>query len=288
MKKQTIRFVKFVFAGLLCAGVAQAQTAPATGSGSQTTAPANKSAAGGTGTAKSGTATAKKPATATVNPLKTEKDKRSYAAGLNIGKKVESEMKAASVDVDPAVVARGIRDALTGAKPLMTDAEQQDALKALDADIRTKLKAQFDAISAANKKQGDDFLAANKAKEGVTTLPSGLQYKIITPGSGPKPSATDKVVCNYRGTLLDGTEFDNSYKRGQPLTIGVNNVIKGWTEALQMMPVGSKWQLAVPSDLAYGPQGRQGIPPNSTLVFEIELLSIAPKAEDVKPTGDSK
>jgi FKBP-type peptidyl-prolyl cis-trans isomerase FklB len=130
-------------------------------------------------------------------------------------------------------------------------------------------------VAEKNKKDGEAFLAANAGKEGVVKLPSGLQYKILTPGTGPKPSATDSVVCNYRGTLIDGTEFDSSYKRGQPATFGVGRVIKGWTEALQLMPVGSKWQLFVPAQLAYGDRGAGAdIGPNATLIFEVELLSI--------------
>ena len=126
---------------------------------------------------------------------------------------------------------------------------------------------------AANKKEGEAFLAANKGKEGVVTLPSGLQYKILKEGTGPKPTASDTVVCNYRGTLINGTEFDSSYKRGQPATFPVGGVIKGWTEALQLMPVGSKWQLFIPSDLAYGERGAGAdIGPESTLIFEVELL----------------
>jgi FKBP-type peptidyl-prolyl cis-trans isomerase len=133
----------------------------------------------------------------------------------------------------------------------------------------------------ANKKEGDAFLAANKAKDGVVALPSGLQYKILIPGKGPKPTAGDSVVCNYRGTLIDGKEFDSSYKRGQPATFPVGGVIKGWTEALQLMPVGSKWQLFVPSELAYGDRGTGAdIGPNATLIFEVELLSIQSKDKD--------
>ena len=132
----------------------------------------------------------------------------------------------------------------------------------------------------SNKKEGEDFLAANKSKEGVVTLPSGLQYKVLKEGTGPKPSPTDSVVCNYRGTLINGTEFDSSYKRGQPATFPVNGVIKGWTEALQLMPVGSKWQLFIPPDLAYGQRGAGAdIGPNATLIFEVELLSIQGKAQ---------
>jgi FKBP-type peptidyl-prolyl cis-trans isomerase FklB len=130
-------------------------------------------------------------------------------------------------------------------------------------------------VAQANKKEGDAFLAANKTKEGVVTLPSGLQYKILQQGTGPKPTLNDTVVCNYRGTLIDGKEFDSSYKRGQPETFPVNKIIKGWMEALPLMPVGSKWQLFVPPDLAYGERSAgPDIGPNSTLIFEVELLSI--------------
>ena len=133
-------------------------------------------------------------------------------------------------------------------------------------------------LGETNKKAGEDFLAANKTKDGIVTLPSGLQYKILTAGTGPKPTLTDSVVCNYKGTLLDGTEFDSSFKRGQPATFPVGQVIKGWTEALQLMPVGSKWQLFIPSDMAYGPRGSgPTIGPNSTLIFEVELISIKGK-----------
>ena len=133
-------------------------------------------------------------------------------------------------------------------------------------------------LGETNKKAGEEFLAANKTKDGVVTLPSGLQYKILTAGTGPKPTLSDSVVCNYKGTLLDNTEFDSSYKRGQPATFPVGGVIKGWTEALQLMPVGSKWQLFIPPDLAYGPRGSgPTIGPSSTLIFEVELISIKGK-----------
>ena len=144
--------------------------------------------------------------------------------------------------------------------------------------MRQKQEEKRQALAESNKKDGAAFLAANATKEGVVTLPSGLQYKILVAGTGPKPTATDSVVCNYRGTLLDNTEFDSSYKRGQPVTFRVGGVIKGWTEALQLMPVGSKWQLFIPPDLAYGERGQGPIGPNATLIFEVELLSIQPKA----------
>jgi FKBP-type peptidyl-prolyl cis-trans isomerase FklB len=152
-------------------------------------------------------------------------------------------------------------------------------LMQLQKEMQEKQQAKAAAEGDANKKEGDAFLAANKTKEGVVTLPSGLQYKILKEGNGPKPTASDSVVCNYKGTLINGTEFDSSYKRGEPATFPVTGVIKGWTEALQLMPVGSKWQLFIPPDLAYGPRGTPGGPigPNATLIFEVELISIKDK-----------
>ena len=145
-----------------------------------------------------------------------------------------------------------MKDALAGGKTALTEDQARAALMEVQNEMRKKQQEQMQIAGEASKKEGDAFLAANKAKDGVVTLPSGLQYKILTQGTGPKPTATDTVVCNYRGTLINGTEFDSSYKRGEPATFPVNGVIKGWTEALQLMPVGSKWQLFVPSDLAYG------------------------------------
>ncbi len=186
------------------------------------------------------------------------------------GKRLAEILKKQSVPIDPALVARGMKDGLAGGKTLLTDQEAQAVVDSVRSDL---IKKQ----AAADKKEGDDFLAANKGKEGVVTLPSGLQYKIEKAGTGPKPTASDTVLCNYRGTLVNGTEFDSSYKRGQPAKFPVSGVIKGWTEALQLMPVGSKWQLFIPSNLAYGEGGQQGIPPNATLIFEVELMSIEAK-----------
>jgi FKBP-type peptidyl-prolyl cis-trans isomerase len=213
--------------------------------------------------------------------LKTPKDKASYAMGMNIGNGLRKQ----SVDIDPAILARGLRDAFANGKTLLTEDEVRTILTQLQADMRKKQQELAQVASENNKKQGIAFLEANKTKEGVVTLPSGLQYKVLQEGTGAKPTVTDSVVCNYRGTLLDNTEFDSSYKRGQPITIPVTGVIKGWTEALQLMPVGSKWQLFVPSDLAYGERGAGGpIGPNATLIFEIELVSIQAKdqAKDKK------
>lgn len=208
-------------------------------------------------------------------PLKTEKDQRSYALGMDLG----NQFRKLSVDVDPAVFAQGLGDALVGRKTLLTD----DEVKAVIARLQAELKArQMQASTTADSKKADDngkagaiFLSENKMKEGVVTLPSGLQYKVITAGPGRKPGLADTVVCQYRGTLIDGTEFDSSYARNQPATFPVKGVIPGWTEALQLMPVGSKWQLVIPPALAYGERGAgDKIGPNATLVFEIELLSI--------------
>jgi FKBP-type peptidyl-prolyl cis-trans isomerase len=209
--------------------------------------------------------------------LKTQKEKASYALGMNIG----SGLRKQPIDIDPAILARGLRDALSNGKMLLTEDEERAVLTQLQSDVRTKQQELAQQAGQANKQQGLAFLEANKAKGGVVVLPNGLQYKVLQEGTGPKPAATDQVVCNYRGTLLDGTEFDSSYKRGQPATFPVSGVIKGWTEALQLMPVGSKWQLFIPADLAYGEHGAGAqIGPNATLIFEVELLSI--KAKDSK------
>ena len=288
MRKLLSSALVFAAAGIVSgATVAQQSSTEAPAASKPAPAAAPKSASPQTaGTAKTGqgAAAAKKPGAATGAPavLKTDKDKRSYAIGLNIGAKVANELKAGGVDMDSAVLARGIRDSLTGAKHLMTDEEVKTTLTALETELREKARADYEAMAAANKKQGDDFLAVNKGKDGVQTLPSGLQYKVLKAGTGPKPAGSDKVSCNYKGTFLDGKEFDSSEKHGgKPVTFGVSEVIKGWTEALQLMPVGSKWQLFVPSDLAYGPRGAgQEIGPNTALIFEVELISIEPKAEE--------
>jgi len=207
--------------------------------------------------------------------LTTQKDKASYAIGMNIGKSLGDKLRTDSVDVDTAVLLRGFKDALAGGSVLLTDDQAKAAMDAFMADLRKKQDEKMAVAGNENKAKGDAFLTANKAKDGVVTLPSGLQYKIVTPGTGPKPAVTDTVVCNYRGTLIDGTEFDSSTKEGGPQTFPVNHVIPGWTEALQLMPVGSKWQLFIPSGLAYGARSPgPEIGPDSTLIFDIELVSI--------------
>jgi FKBP-type peptidyl-prolyl cis-trans isomerase len=235
---------------------------------------------------KTGTTTAAKGATAA--PLTTRKQKFSYALGMNIGAGLGGNLKKQSIEFDPALVSQGLKDSLNGAKTQLTQEEAQAVLTEVQNEVKKQQQEKTQQAAAANKTEGEAFLAANKAKSDIVTLPSGLQYKILTAGAGPKPTAADSVKCNYKGTLINGTEFDSSYKRGQPATFGVGQVIKGWTEALQLMPVGSKWQLFIPSDLAYGAQGAGGgqIGPNATLIFEVELLSIEDKAKDDKSKDD--
>jgi FKBP-type peptidyl-prolyl cis-trans isomerase FklB len=210
--------------------------------------------------------------------LKTQKDKVSYAIGLDIG----TGLKKNEVDVDPDILVKAIKDTMAGNKPLMTEEEVKTTMTDFQKDLQAKQQERMKTQSDKNKKEGEAFLAKNKTKDGVKTLPSGLQYKVITAGKGKSPKASDTVTVQYRGTLIDGTEFDSSYKRGQPATFPVGGVIKGWTEALQLMKEGSKWQLFIPSDLAYGPNGTQGGPigPNAVLIFEVELVSI--KAQENK------
>jgi len=271
--KNTIKIaVIFCMVAILTVGNARAQQAAAPSSSKTPAASTQQTPAAKTGTtpaAKSGQpAAAKKP---DAFELKTDKDKASYAIGMNIGQNLRKQSEV----IDATVVQRGMKDALAGDKTLMTEEEAKAALMTLQVSMRKKQEEQVQQMAETNKKDGDAFLAENKTKAGVVTLPSGLQYKILSEGTGPKPTAADSVICNYKGTLLDGTEFDSSAKHGGPATFPVTGVIKGWTEALQLMPVGSKWQLFVPSDLAYGQRGAGGgIAPNSTLIFEVELVSI--------------
>lgn len=265
--------------GVLLLGHLVAQQTPAT-----TPQPASPTTAA---TGKAKTSTTKHAATgaktATPLALKTQKEKFSYALGMRMG----GNLKKQEVPIDPAIMARGLRDGLSGVKPLLTDEEAQAAITQVQNDMRQKQQEKMKEAGASNKKEGEAFLAANKTKDGVKTLPSGLQYKIEKEGTGPKPTASDSVTANYRGTLINGTEFDSTAKHGgQPATFPVSGVIKGWTEALQLMPVGSKWQLFIPSDLAYGDRGAgPDIGPDSTLIFEVELVSIADKSKEKAPEG---
>lgn len=263
-KSLTAFVIQLLAAGMLLLGYAPAQQTPA----ATTTQPASSAQTSSTpAKTQTSTATKKTPAAAskTAAPvvLKTQRDKESYAQGMSIGTGLRNQ----GLSLDPALVARGLKDAQSGAKTAMTEDEARAVLTQLRQEVQQKM-------GAKGREEGEAFLAANKSKEGVVALPSGLQYKILKEGTGPKPTASDTVTCNYRGTFINGTEFDSSYKRGQPVSFPVSGVIKGWTEALQLMPVGSKWQLFIPSDLAYGDSGRPGIAPGSTLIFEVELLSI--------------
>ena len=201
--------------------------------------------------------------------LKDQKDKLSYSIGMQLG----GSFKAQGIDVNPETLAQAIKDTLAG-KTLLTEQEAGEVMQKGGNEMRAKEAAKAVEGGAKNSKEGAAFLAANAKKEGVKTLPSGLQYKIIKAGTGKIPKATDTVTTHYRGTFIDGKEFDSSYKRNEPASFPVGGVIAGWTEALKLMPVGSKWQLFIPSELAYGDQGRPGIPPASTLIFDIELISI--------------
>jgi len=196
-----------------------------------------------------------------------------YSVGVSIG----NNWKRQEMEFDLEAVVKGLKDALSGGKPLLTDQEMQEVLKTFQAEHRVKMEEKRKQLGEKNRVEGAKFLAENKTKPGVTTLPSGLQYKVLVPGNGPTPGKDDTVTAHYFGKLLDGTEFDNSYKRNQPGTFSVTGVVKGWTEALQLMKVGSKWQLFIPSELAYGDRGfGPQIGPNAALIFEMELLSTTP------------
>ena len=210
--------------------------------------------------------------------LKTQKEKRSYSIGYGMG----ASLKRDEMDIDPGILARALKDAYTGNKPLMSEQEMGQIIMALQQEIQKKQKEQqakqqevAKVAAEKNKKDGEAFLAANKKKEGVVTMPSGLQYRILTAGKGKSPKATDTVTVNYKGMTIDGKEFDSSYKRGQPATFPLNQVIPGWTEAVQLMKEGAKYELFIPANLAYGERGAgANIAGNSTLIFEVELISI--------------
>ncbi len=280
MRKPSTHLLTTLACGLLAVpGVAAQQAAaPSTTHSSSSTATKTPSATTKSGSpAKTGSA-AKTSTPATSTKLDTEKQKQSYAIGMSFAKSLQRQ----SVDVDPNLVSQALKDSFAG-KTLLTDEQAKAALDSLQTAMRAKMEAKMQEAGKKNKEAGEAFLAANKSKEGVVTLPSGLQYKIVKQGTGPKPTSADTVVCNYRGTLIDGTEFDSSEKHGGPATFPVGRVIKGWTEALQLMPVGSKWQLYVPADLAYGDRGPgPEIGPNSTLVFDVELVSIQPQNTEKK------
>lgn len=221
--------------------------------------------------APAGAATPAPGAQANAPAFKTQKEKLSYAIGMEMGKGVKTQ----GIDVDPSILEQGLKDALSGAKSQMSEDEIKQVITALQQDMRQKQMQVQEAAAAENKTKGEAFLAANAKKDGVVALPDGLQYKILTAGQGKKPVESDTVLCNYKGTFVDGTEFDSSAQAGKPVPFEVKNVIPGFKEVLQLMPVGSKWQVFVPSNLAYGERGAGGvIGPNAMLIFEIELVSI--------------
>jgi len=205
--------------------------------------------------------------------LTNPKQKTSYAIGVNIA----SSLKRQEVDLDVKALTAGITDGLAG-KPALTEDQQKAALTELEKNLEARQEATQKAAAEKNLKAGEDFLAANAKKDGVKTTASGLQYKVIKTGTGATPKLTDTVKVHYHGTLLDGTVFDSSVQRGEPITFPVQGVILGWTEALQLMKVGDKWQLFIPAKLAYGERGSGPIGPNSVLIFEVELLDIEKSA----------
>jgi len=213
------------------------------------------------------------PTAATSAPavqFKDARDKNSYSLGVNIG----NSMKMQGADLNADEVASGLRDALAG-RPKLEEKEVRETLMAWQQELRAKRTATMKVEGDKNKKAGEEWLAANAKKEGVKTMPDGLQYKVLVAGKGPQPKPEDTVAAHYRGTLTDGTEFDSSYSRGKPLTIPVRGVVAGWQEALTNMHVGDKWELYIPGNLAYGERGSPPkIGPNAALVFEMELLGI--------------
>lgn len=206
-----------------------------------------------------------------IKELKDQKEKVSYSIGLNIG----NDFKTQGVEVDTNILLKGMTDALSGTKPMLTEEQIAETLTQLQKDMVAKQEAMAKEAAEKNKTAGAAYLEANGKKEGVTTLPSGLQYKVITEGKGAKPTLESTVTVHYKGTLVDGKEFDSSYARNEPATFPVKGVIPGWTEAMQLMTEGSKWEIVIPSDLAYGERGAGPvIGPNSTLVFEVELIKV--------------
>ncbi len=203
--------------------------------------------------------------------LKTQQEKISYALGVNVG----NNLKQLPTEIHPDLFIQGFRDAQTGSPLRLGEEEMRSLMTGLQKELAQKQAEHIKQLGEKNKKEGEAFLAENKKKEGVKTLASGLQYKVIKEGNGPQPKVTDKVTVHYRGTLIDGTEFDSSYRRGEPATFQVNGVIPGWTEALQLMKVGSQWQLFLPSSLAYGERGAgPKIGPYAVLIFTVELLAV--------------
>lgn len=202
--------------------------------------------------------------------LKDKKEQVSYSVGYQVG----GDLRNQEIDLDLEVLVKGIKDALLGVAPLITANEMRTTLVTLKQDLVAKQEAEDRQTAEQNAREGEAFLSENAKRNGVTVLPSGLQYQVLVKGSGAKPKATDTVTVHYRGTLLDGTEFDSSFKRNEPTKLQLNRVIAGWSEALQLMSEGAKWKLFVPAQLAYGERGVGPIPPHSTLIFDVELIAV--------------
>jgi FKBP-type peptidyl-prolyl cis-trans isomerase len=203
--------------------------------------------------------------------LDTSKNRISYTIGVNIGQ----DFKSQKMDVDPEVLLLGLKDVLAGKELKLSEEEMIEEIQAFQQDMQAKMVAEMEAKAASNQAEGDAFLKENATKEGVVVTESGLQYKVLEAGEGDSPGPADVATVHYRGTLIDGTQFDSSYDRGEPATFPVGGVIAGWTEALQLMKPGAKWELVIPADLAYGARGAgQDIGPNATLLFDVELISV--------------
>jgi FKBP-type peptidyl-prolyl cis-trans isomerase len=204
--------------------------------------------------------------------LKTDRQKGSYALGYKIASNMRRQIGADAVDLDALFL--GLQEGFGGKRITLTDAERERAFQAFQTELGARSMKAANTIAEKNKKEGEAFLAANKTKPGVTTLPSGIQYIVLKEGTGKQPKATDEVKVHYHGTLIDGTVFDSSVNRGEPASFRLDQVIPGWTESVQKMKEGSKWRVFIPSDLAYGARGPEPIGPNATLIFEIELLQV--------------
>jgi len=205
------------------------------------------------------------------NSLPTDKDKLSYSIGADLGK----NFKAQGIEISPEALSKGMQDGMSGTQLILTEQQMKDVLNKFQKDLMAKRTSEFNKKSEENKVKGEAFLNANKSKEGVVVLPSGLQYKVIEKGTGSKPGKTDTVTVEYTGYFIDGTVFDSTDKTGKPASFQVSQVIPGWTEALQLMPSGSTWEIFVPANLAYGPRSVGGpIGPNETLIFKIHLISV--------------
>lgn len=238
------------------------------------TALASVSACAQDNAAPAGEAAAAPEPEASTAVLTDDNGRANYAFGYAVGMQLGELLKRTGIELDSAVLFPAIEDAVKNRKPALSDEEMQ----AVSMNVQQKMKERMESQAGENLKAAEEFLAKNASAEGVVTTASGLQYIVETPGSGEKPTADSKVRVHYKGSLLDGTEFDSSYKRGEPAEFKASQVIKGWTEALQLMPVGAKYKLFIPPALGYGPQGNQRIPGNSLLIFEVELLEIVPEA----------